>query len=186
MPSSSASRAVIRGLRNQISLAFFLPTRSSRYQVPKPASKLPIIGPTWRKTALSLAIVMSHMTCKHVAAADRVAVDRGDDRLLQPLDALVHVEGRQHAGIKRRVLHAGLAPADAEEAVAGAGDDQDAGAGLAADRVDAVAHLVAHRLGEHVAVIGTVQRQGPDRSVLAVQDRLVTHRRCSFCAAGAG
>src|ERR1051325_3589067 len=30
IPSSSASRADIRGLRNQISLAFFLPTRSCR------------------------------------------------------------------------------------------------------------------------------------------------------------
>ena len=29
-----ASRALIRGLRNQISFAFFLPTQSSRYQVP--------------------------------------------------------------------------------------------------------------------------------------------------------
>src|SRR5260370_591839 len=45
MPSSRASRAERRGLRNQISFAFFLPTRSSRYQAPKPASTLPVIGP---------------------------------------------------------------------------------------------------------------------------------------------
>ena len=29
-----------------------------------------------------------------IAAADRIAVDRGDHRFLQPLDALIHVEGR--------------------------------------------------------------------------------------------
>ena len=33
-PIASASRAEILGLRNQISFARFLPTRSSRYQVP--------------------------------------------------------------------------------------------------------------------------------------------------------
>ena len=33
-------------------------------EVPKPASKLPIIGPTWRNTALSLAIVRSQTTWK--------------------------------------------------------------------------------------------------------------------------
>ena len=38
-PISSASRADIFGFRYHISFAFFLPTRSSRYQVPYPASK---------------------------------------------------------------------------------------------------------------------------------------------------
>src|SRR5258705_6581269 len=47
------------------------------------------------------------------------------------------VQGRQDAGIKLRLGHPGLAPADAEEPVAGAGDHQDASAGLAPDRVDA-------------------------------------------------
>src|SRR6218665_4724 len=62
-PHSSAWRAVSLGLRYHISLARFLPIRSSRYQVPWPPSKLPIIGPTCRNMALSLAIVMSHTTC---------------------------------------------------------------------------------------------------------------------------
>ena len=52
------------GMEDTRLYAGVLPTRSSRYQVPNPASKLPIIGPTWRKIALSFAIVMSHMTCK--------------------------------------------------------------------------------------------------------------------------
>src|SRR5205823_3376673 len=43
-----------------------------------------------------------------------------------------------------------------------------------------VAHLVAHRLGEHVAVVGPVQRQCADRPVLGVEDRLVTHRQRSL------
>src|ERR1051326_7800201 len=102
MPSSNASRAERRGLRNQISLAFFLPTRSSRYQVPKPASKLPIIGPTWRKILCDRDVAHD---LQHIAATDGIAVDGGDDRFLQALDRLVHVEGRQDAGVKAGVLH---------------------------------------------------------------------------------
>src|SRR5204863_7093288 len=68
---------------------------------------------------------------QHVAAADRITVHRGDDRLLQPLDRLVHIEGRQYASVELCILHALLAAADAEEAVAGAGDYEDAGAGVA-------------------------------------------------------
>ena len=81
---------------------------------------------------------------QHVAAADREAVDRGDHRLLQLLDRLVHLQRRQRAGIERGVLHALLASADAEELFAGAGKYDHARARLAADVVDAVAHLVAH------------------------------------------
>src|SRR5438477_937653 len=110
---------------------------------------------------------------QHVAAADRITVDRGDDGLLQALDRLVHVERRQDTGIKPCVLYTLLAAADAEEAVAGAGQDEHAGARLAPDGVDAVAHFVAHDGGEHVAVIGAVQRQRADRPVFLVEDRFV-------------
>src|SRR5437763_3162923 len=119
---------------------------------------------------------------QHIAAADRIAIDRGDDRLLQPLDRLIHVEGRQHAGVKLRLLHAFLAAADAEEAVAGAGDDQHAGAGLAPHFVDAVAHFVAHDWREHVAVIWPVQGQRADRAVYFVNDRLVGQGGAPFAA----
>jgi hypothetical protein len=117
---------------------------------------------------------------QHVAAADREAVDAGDHGLLQPLDRLVHVEGRQDAGVEARVLHALLTAADAEEAVASPGYDKNAGARLAPDPVDAVAHLMAHHGGEHVAVIGPVQGQGPDRAILLIEDRLVAHAACPF------
>jgi hypothetical protein len=63
---------------------------------------------------------------------------------LQALDRLVHVESRQDAGVEAGVLHSLLAAADAEKAVAGTGDDEHARARLAPDRVDAIAHLVAH------------------------------------------
>jgi len=58
----------------------------------------------------------------------------------------------------------------AEEAVSGAGDDQNPGVRLAPHEVDAIADLVAHDWGEDVGVPGTVQGQRPDRPVLGVGD----------------
>ena len=116
---------------------------------------------------------------QHVAAADREAVDACDHRLLQLVDRLVHFERRQHAGIEPGRFGAVLAPADAEKPVACAGQHDHPGAGLAPDRVDALAHLVAGLDGKHVPVIGPVQRDGPDRAVLFIEDRLVAHSRAS-------
>ena len=46
---------------------------ASKEVAPYPASKLPTLGPVCPKTALSAAIVRSHTTTQHVAAADGVA-----------------------------------------------------------------------------------------------------------------
>ena len=103
---------------------------------------------------------------QHVPAADREAVHGGDHRLLQLLDRLIHLQRRQHAGVEVGVLHAVLAPADAEELVAGAGQHDHARARLAPDGVDAVADLVARHVREHVAVMRPVERDGADRARL--------------------
>src|SRR5690606_8809734 len=77
--------------------------------------------------------------------------------------------------IERGVRHALLAAADAEKLVAGTGDDHDTRTGFAADRVDAVVQLMAHGLGEHVAVVRPIERDCADRPVLLVEDCLVAH-----------
>ena len=100
---------------------------------------------------------MSHITCSTLPP-------------LKAVDGLVHVEHRQYAGVEVGIRHAGLLAADAEESVASPGNDDDARTGLATDIVDAVADFVAHRFIEHVAVVGTIQRDSADRAVLGVDD----------------
>ena len=112
---------------------------------------------------------------QHLPAADREAVDRRYHGLLQPINALVDFKRRQHTGVERAVLHAFLAPADAEELIAGAADHQYARACLAPDVVDAIADLVAHLRGEHVAIVRAIEREPADRAVLFVQDSLERH-----------
>src|SRR5207253_3776548 len=46
---------------------------------------------------------------QYVAAAYCESVDRGDDRLLQAVDAFIHIQRGQHPGIQRGVRHAVLA-----------------------------------------------------------------------------
>src|SRR5690606_11330984 len=56
-----------------------------------------------------------------------------------------------------------------------AGQHQNARAGLAAHLLDAVADLVAHGLGEHVAVVGPVEGQRADGAVFLVGDLAICH-----------
>ena len=115
---------------------------------------------------------------QHLAAADREPVHGCDHRLLQALDAFVDFQRRQHARIERAVFQAVLAAADAEELVAGAGDDQHARSRLAPDVVDAVADLVTHLRREHVAVVRPIERQPADRAFFSIKYGFVCH--CSL------
>ena len=63
IPISRASSAEYCRHRNQISLAFFGPTRFASRPAPKPPSNEPTFGPTCPKRALSAAIVRSHTRC---------------------------------------------------------------------------------------------------------------------------
>ncbi len=112
---------------------------------------------------------------QHIASAHGETVDRSDHRLLQLVDGLVHLEGRQHAGVEQALLHALLAAADTEELVAGTGQHDYTGARLAPDLVDAIADLMAHEGREHVAVLRSVQRDRAHRAVFAVSDFLERH-----------
>jgi hypothetical protein len=149
------------------------------------AEKIPNVRPSVQSTKASvenLNLIQSGKgeVAQHlhdVAAADRIAVHAGDHGLLHALDALVEVHRGKGAGIEVAVLEPVLLAADAEEAVAGAGQHDHAGARLAPDRVDAVADLVAHDVIEHVAVVRPVQRDGADRAVFLVEDGLVAHAR---------
>ena len=71
---------------------------------------------------------------------------------MEAVDGFVHLEGGEDARIQLSVFHAFLAAAEAEEAVTGSGQDDDAGTGFTTDFVDAIADFVAHGRGEHVAV----------------------------------
>ena len=100
---SSACCASYWRQRNQISLAFLVPTRSRRSDAPKPPSNEPTRGPVWPKRALSAAIVRSQHEVQHVAAADRVAGDHRDDRLGQPADLDVQVGDVEAPDAARRL-----------------------------------------------------------------------------------
>src|SRR5262249_7637606 len=108
-------------------------------------------------------------------AANREAVDAGDDRLLEAVDRFVHLQRRQNAGIKDGFLHAFLAPANAEELIAGACYHDHPRPCFTAGGSDAVANFVAHLDGEHVAVIRSVQRDCADRAILLVDDCIEAH-----------
>ena len=93
--------------------------------MPKPASKLPTRGPTWPKIAFSLAIDEVAHDVQHVAAADGVAVDEGDDGDRQRADLALEVEHVEPgepvaADVAAAVALVLLVAAGAERHVAGA------------------------------------------------------------------
>ena len=122
--------------------------------MPKPASNEPTRGPVWPKTrgVGGDREVAEHV--QHVAAADRVAVDRGDHRLGDLADQPVQVLDLEQARLRRAVV-AGLGAlllvaAGAEGAVAGAGEADDADLGARPGPLEAVDQLVDGARAERV------------------------------------
>ena len=112
---------------------------------------------------------------QHLPAADGITVDHGYHRFLQALDGFVNFQRRQHASIERGVLKAILAPADAEKFIPRAGDHDHACACFAADVVDAVTNLVAHLGGEHIAIVGAIERQPADGTFFFISNCIKRH-----------
>ena len=97
-------------------------------------------------------------------------VDAGNHRLLQLVDGFIHFQRGQDARIGGGIDFQILASADAEKLVAGSCQHDHAGADFAADFFDAIAHFMAGDFGKHIAVIGTVERDGADGAVFFVKN----------------
>src|SRR6218665_397034 len=106
------------------------------------------MGPTCRNMALSLAIVMLHTTCS----------------TLPPPTAKPLTEAM--TGFCRLLM---------ASFISSVGHDDQAGARLAPDAVDAITDFVAHPGCEHVAVMRPVQRDRADGAVFRIRDFLELH-----------
>ena len=112
-----------------------------------------------------------HGECHRGADADGGPVDGGDDGLLRLEDAerdaaaavAVCVDGLL-AAVVEGVAAAAEVRAGAEGA-AGAGHDHDAARRVVAQLGERRAELGQHRIGERVAAVGTVQRDGDDGAI---------------------
>src|SRR5215217_817994 len=107
-----------------------------------------------------------------VPAANGEAVHRGDDWLLVALDQVVDVQDGQDARIRVRVFEVLLPAANAEEALARAGQHEYPRPRLEPRLLEHRLQLTAHLGVEHVPVVGTVQRDTADGAVLLVEDRV--------------
>ena len=120
------------------------------------------------------------------ADADGRPVDRGDDRL----GALEDPQRHQAAAVARHARRRSARrcrrrrtsrrrcdrSAPAQNAATGTGDDDGAHVVVGVDPIERVDHLVHHRAGERVQLVGPVQRDGGDVVVDVVEDLRVVHR----------
>ncbi len=114
------------------------------------------------------------------AGAGHRAVDRGDDRLLEPLERLDEVgQAVRDVAVGARVVQlveAGEVAAGAERA-ARAGEDDAADGGVGGRRVEGGRERVAQRRVDRVAPVGPVEREREDALgplVSSVQPRCLT------------
>ncbi len=120
--------------RNQISRAFFWTDEAREIRRAEAGVEAPHPRPGLSEDGVVGGDRQIADEVQHVAAADRVARDHGDDRLRQaPNHALEveHVEARHAvvADVALRAAHALIAAA-AKRLVAGAGQDDDADRGI--------------------------------------------------------
>src|SRR5581483_8892946 len=117
---------------------------------------------------------------QHVAAADRVARDHGDDGLRQAPDLdleVQHVQAADALGVDVAVVAADpLVAAGAEGLRPGARQDHDADGGIVARRLEGADHLEDGRRAERVADLGPVDRDPGDAVPGVVEDVLVLAR----------
>jgi hypothetical protein len=124
------------------------------------------------------------------AAGDAVAVDRGDDRLVDPV--LAHVEERDLADALVRAvvvpdrLHHREVGAGAERALAAAGEDRHVQLGVVPEVGPDLALEREHLGVVRVQLLRPVQRDQRDVAPLLVQDDWFGHGSSLFRAGNAG
>ena len=118
------------------------------------------MGPVWPKRALSAAIVRSQTHVQHVAAADRVASDHGDDRLGDGSDLALqvqYVEARHPVVADVAAVAAdALVAAGTERHLAGACQDDHAHGSVLVRLTEGVLQLEQRLGSEGVADLGAI------------------------------